>query len=280
MRHTDGPFRARLWDEETSTLLAASGESAFIKTIGIETGIGEREPRTFLAPTSDGNLETKQISLRSYDQQPMFVGKQEASGLEWTDRRIYQRDVDRASTEGRLVAFGPQIDRPDAEHGRALSKIRDLINAYGREAAWLWDPYLSADDLLLTLFHCSTSGAQLRGLTAGRSFQDGVEDEARTFDWVARQKDRLETAKGNLRGLKLEFRIRRGSKGWPFHDRFLIFPRKRDGALAWSLGTSINSVGRQHHILQQVSDGQMIADAFQELWTALDEPDYLIWKAP
>jgi hypothetical protein len=35
--------------------------------------------------------------------------------------------------------------------------------------------------------------------------------------------------KSNFRGLHLEFRIRTGSAGWAFHDRFLIFPGT-DGA--------------------------------------------------
>ena len=68
-------------------------------------------------------------------------------------------------------------------------------------------------------------------------------------------------------------------KLWDFHDRFLIFPATDRGALAWSLGTSVNRVGKQHHILQQVGDGQRISDAFLDLWNALDQPENRVWKS-
>jgi hypothetical protein len=88
----------------------------------------------------------------------------------------------------------------------------------------------------------------------------------------------LDATKSNLRGLRFEFRVRTGQAGWGFHDRFLIFPRDDRGALAWSLGTSINSLGTQHHILQRVDDGQLVMDAFSELWDDLTQPDNLVWK--
>ena len=98
--------------------------------------------------------------------------------------------------------------------------------------------------------------------------------------WKAQQATAIQGAKGNCEGLKLEFRIREDGAGWSFHDRFLIFPVKSGGAIAWSLGTSVNSLGRQHHILQKVSDGELIRQAFLELWNALAAPDYLVWKTP
>ena len=87
-------------------------------------------------------------------------------------------------------------------------------------------------------------------------------------------------AKGNFYGLQLEFRIREGGAGWGFHDRFIIFPRAQGQALAWSLGTSINSFGNEHHILQKVAHGEPIAQAFKDLWEQLEETRYLIWKTP
>ena len=71
-----------------------------------------------------------------------------------------------------------------------------------------------------------------------------------------------------------------GQAGWAFHDRFLIFPNTDNGPLAWSLGSSVNSLGRQHHILQHVDDARLVADAFEELWDELSEPEQLIWKVP
>jgi len=98
--------------------------------------------------------------------------------------------------------------------------------------------------------------------------------------FAAKQRATLQCITSNLRGLRLEYRIRTGSTGWAFHDRFLIFPAADHAALAWSLGTSINGLGKQHHILQRVDDGQRIRDAFAELWDKLDQPEHLIWKTP
>ncbi|WP_198411770.1 hypothetical protein [Microvirga flavescens] len=96
----------------------------------------------------------------------------------------------------------------------------------------------------------------------------------------SRQREAFSNANSNFRGLELEFRGCFGARGWDFHDRFLIFPQTSEGSLAWSLGTSVNSLGKKHHMLQRVGDGQLIADAFLELWNHLDEPQHLIWKRP
>src|SRR5262249_526548 len=98
--------------------------------------------------------------------------------------------------------------------------------------------------------------------------------------FAAKQRAVLQGMTSNLRGLQLEYRIRTGSAGWGFHDRFLIFPATDRAAQAWSLGTSVNGLRTQHHILQRVDDGQRIRDAFAELWDKLDRREHLIWKTP
>jgi hypothetical protein len=118
----------------------------------------------------------------------------------------------------------------------------------------------------------------LRGLTAALTSAQGGPTSAAAF--VEQQRQEFADAQSNLRGLRLEYRARIGPRGWGFHDRFLIFPRKDRGAFAWSLGTSVNSLGKQHHILQRVDDGQRIMDAFLELWNELDTFEHLIWKTP
>ncbi|KAL0630426.1 hypothetical protein Q9L58_010727, partial [Maublancomyces gigas] len=151
----------------------------------------------------------------------------------------------------------------------ALEDLRWLMKEHGTEGVWLWDPFLNAEDVLRTLFFCPHNDVPLRALTAGKTAPDctqrlntencssGREHQRLARERAERKKQeqaaQLEAAKGNCRGLQLEFRIREGSAGWAFHDRFIIFPRAQSGALAWSLGTSINSFGVEHHILQKVS---------------------------
>ena len=71
------------------------------------------------------------------------------------------------------------------------------------------------------------------------------------------------------------------SKVGDFHDRFIIFPRNQDNpARAWSLGTSVNSLGTNHHIIQEVEDGQIIADVFEEMWNqSIVNEENIIWES-
>lgn len=178
----------------------------------------------------------------------------------------------------------------------ALDDLRWLMEIHGGEGVWLWDPFLNADDVLRTLFFCPHHGVPLRALTAGKKplgtvqkpeTGAGVPDHERQRKARERaerekhkQAEQLEGAKGNCHGLQLEFRVREGGAGWGFHDRFIIFPRAQGSAMAWSLGTSINSFGDEHHILQKVPHGEPIAQAFQDLWEQLEGARYLIWKTP
>lgn len=95
----------------------------------------------------------------------------------------------------------------------------------------------------------------------------------------AQAKAALDSASVKPEGLKLEFRVRE-HKGWSFHDRFLIFPGGPNvRAQGWSLGTSVNGLGHQHHILQKVADGELIEQAFSQLWNELADAQFLIWSA-
>lgn len=97
--------------------------------------------------------------------------------------------------------------------------------------------------------------------------------------WLKEQREVLEANCGNRVGLKLEFRLRRRGAGWKFHDRFLIFPQQEGRALAWSLGTSVNSLGTSHHILQKVSNPELVQNAFLTLWDRLDAEHFKVWES-
>ena len=155
-----------------------------------------------------------------------------------------------------------------------------------------------AEDVLQTLFFNPHRYSDLRALSNGITCEspDGDEDDDigtpspagaqavssvvdRSITWKGEQREILDTCCGNREGLKLEFRLRRKGAGWKFHDRFLIFPKEEGGALAWSLGTSVNSLGSSHHILQKVSNGELVKNAFLSLWDCLGEDDYKVWEA-
>jgi len=273
-----GSHRGILWDDANGLVLAATGESAFIRSIAMNMQPIGPEPRVFLLPDANGVAQPQRIPIRGIHKS--LIGTPDDDGNEgWTRRRMYRDETARLVRERRFVQYRPQPGQQSVEHEKALSDIRYLITQYGEDGAWLWDPYLSALDILKTLFFSPYSGSDLRGLTAMKESSESL-SQAGATDYSQSQRDIFTNSQSNYYGMRLEYRAKNGPFGWDFHDRFLIFPQKNASALAWSLGTSINSVGRAHHILQRVDDGQQVMDAFIELWNELDRPEHLIWKVP
>jgi hypothetical protein len=303
MHDGQGLHHGVLWDDENRILLAATGDMTFINQVVINMQVLDPEPRVFTLPDGKGGEKTVRFGLTP---KPIKITagepKSDPAGS-WTQRRMYREETDRLLAERRLVQYKPVSG--EQLHDKALDDVRYLINRHGEEGVWLWDPYLSAEDIISTLFYCRFSGSELRALTAGyipptevrpsrkrqprfgrlrarlrERFVRREKSTSLSARFATEQRATLTGMKSNMRGLNLVYRMRTGSAGWGFHDRFLIFPAADSAALAWSLGTSVNSLGRQHHILQRVDDGQRIRDAFAELWDALDQPEHLIWKTP
>ncbi|WLI46893.1 VPA1262 family N-terminal domain-containing protein [Pseudomonas beijingensis] len=273
----DGPgdYSAYLWDDENEVLISSTGAMNFINNIDLGIHIIESEPRTFIRHTGD-DIITKKVSLITL--QTSRIGNKPNPNEEWASKRMYTEEIRRLKDQRRFVQYKPLPGQETAERDRALSDVRWLINTHGKEAAWLWDPFLDMNDVLDTLFHSTFSYVDLRAISAGKEPPVCSCTTPGPDTFVQSQKLILQSANCNKRGLRFEFRARVNSSGWRFHDRFLIFPNKNHGALAWSLGTSVNSLGKQHHILQRVDDGQLIMDAFLELWHTLNKEEQLICK--
>lgn len=276
-RSERGTHRVFVWDDENGILLAASGESVFNNTIAINLQSRDPEPRVFSSHDPDGALTERRIAVLAPALKSLIGSSESDDTAGATRRRIYREEAERLNAERRFVQYMPQNGDAAAERAKGLDDLKRLINWHGQNGAWLWDPFVTADDVLETLFYCKFGGADLRALTAAQTHS---ENDASKTEFVVRERAVMEARKGNCHGLRLEFRARVGNPGWAFHDRFLIFPRADEGAVAWSLGTSVNSFGKVHHILQRVDDGQLIADAFSELWAQLGQPEQLIWKTP
>lgn len=290
-----GTHRIVIWDEFNQAVLAATGPAAFLKSLVYNIHAVGGEPRSFSTKQLDGSIKHYRVGL--HRKSKMVVGDQthdDTGGH--TERRMYKDQLDRLTASRVFVQYKPESGRQAAEREKALEDIRMLIRNYGEDGAWLWDPYLTAHDILETLFHSPHSGTDLRALTGANEPPSAAPHgiiaciKSRLFgrsrrsrgkqDFVETQRAELDATQSNWLGLRLEYRVKRGPAGFGFHDRFLIFPRDDEAALAWSLGTSVNSAGMEHHILQQADNGQLIRDAFLELWEKLDQPEHLIWKKP
>jgi hypothetical protein len=278
------PIETEIWDADLGILVGATAPTSILKRIELGVHVLQHEPRLFTAPDIGGRPVAERAGLTTTNTSVIGeAANQDAN--HWLGQRQELEESSRLQQTRDFVQYRPQAGS-SSERARALDDIRTLINKHGMTGVDLWDPYLTGVDLLQTLFWCSHSGAPLRALTDGRTPPSSSTEQSALLGPVAprpsfqeRQKADLERSKGNCQGLRLEYRTRQGPKGWGFHDRFLIFPNGRDGPKAWSLGTSVNSLGLAHHILQRVSNPALIAGAFEDLWTELDEPLHLIWRS-
>ncbi|WP_322065147.1 VPA1262 family N-terminal domain-containing protein [Burkholderia ubonensis] len=304
-RDNSGGNKHLIWDEGNGLILAATGATYYVHQIGFNHSVNEPEPRVFSCIRDDGSLSPQRISLRTNLPNRLIGEPNQHAYRAWTRKRIYRDEETRLEQSRHFVQYRPDQSKPGESRVKAIDDIRFLVNQYGKDGVWLWDPFLSARDLLDTLFHCSHDGVLMRALTDGMeprecaSLNDAGKFEKAYFRRKAKRQESaragrtasvrkfiddqrvaLDRASGNLQGLSLEYRIRIGQVGFKFHDRFLIFPRVEEPPLAWSLGTSVNGVGKAHHILQRVDNGRLIMDAFGALWDQLAGSRHLIWKTP
>lgn len=303
-----GGARYVLWDDQHRLVLGASAKTAFITSVGMNLHAvgGSISPREFYLPSPNGAPQPVTIPLIE-EQAPMIVGTPTSDPRKlWRENRVFRDNLKSIRERREFVQYGGNSGAGTED---ALKDIHALLREHGKTGAWLWDPYLDARDILTTLFYCPHKGADLRALTAGAeppaakenyskavAFCQRVEKWLRNRpianwiglkpeaappakqSWKNKQLETFNNSMGNCKDLRLEFRIREGSAGWPFHDRFLIFPSETGPATAWSLGTSVNSFGQKHHILQKVADGELIRQAFLDLWDELSGSNYLVWS--
>lgn len=302
---TNRPFRGFVWDMEKNVLLAAYPPIVFIGGGGMRGSVSNvgSLTRVFHESDSAGGKVRREVALRSVDHVWSSGTRSLRPNGTWTERRISDTEIQRLVKLKHFVQYGGSV-RGEAEHQRAMADIRELMNIYGEDAIYLWDPYLSSSDILGTLFHCQHAGSELRALTSSKAFErkdqselkfcesckqepsnilavEIAESEISTRErWVNAQNSLLSSSIEGPARIKLEFRISFGPKGWPFHDRFLMFPKKNGSSPeAWSLGASVNHLGATHAIVQKVAHPQPVIDAFEDLWARIDSEEHLIWKS-
>lgn len=301
LRSPVGGARTQVWDDANQILLSASPVQTFLLMVGISfhvTGVGAPgEPkRVFSMPTKGAAPRSVEIDLKRVEK-PNFVGSPPERPREpWRSERIFKLSLRLLEEQKEFVQYGQFTGRGRKE---ALADVHWLLERHGALGAWLWDPFLSAEDVLQTLFFNPHKDSDLRALSNGKTCESPDDDEDDDDDigtpspagaqavssvdgsitWKREQSEILDANCGNRVGLKLDFRLRRNGAGWKFHDRFLIFPKEDGASLAWSLGTSVNSLGSSHHILQKVSNGELVQNAFLSLWDRLEKDDYKVWEA-
>jgi hypothetical protein len=259
----------KIWLKNPSLLLSTF-DGTYIREFCLNTGIISHEPRIFEIA---GKKQKVAVSSKG-----MSHGKKaEPKYTTYINNTLYE--AEKLSLE-RTLSFKQYFKGSSHD---AFRDIRTLINRNDNNGVCLWDPYLRADDIFKTLFFSPTQNTILRAIGSIDSSTKKAYNQKRFNEKqiIAAETEKLNNPKHNNYGLNLEFRIQHNSFGWSFHDRFLIFTgSKLDRPKVYSLGASINSLGKSHHILQEVSHPQRVIDAFEELWEKLNNEDCLVWKYP
>lgn len=185
------------------------------------------------------------------------------------ERRQYKKRTNDLLNNLEFKQYG-KVNRDN----QAIEDIIKIMNKASSGKVYLWDPYLCAEDILKTWYYTEIFGLCLHAITSN---EIAKLKKVSLLEWREEQKETFEKRSNNY-GIRLEFRCQHDNFGYDFHDRFIMIINKKEKPKVWSIGTSINSLGNSHHIIQEVQHPQMIVDAFEELWDELSDESCLIWR--
>jgi hypothetical protein len=256
-------------------LLLATFDGTYIRNINIAgtMNIAESEPRVFYI-----NGELKKLQLTNAPR----GGSSKVKSIDYTkhiNNRLYQSEKTKLEKSLNFKQYG----RGKNQHQEGMEDLKKLIESNGGRGVFLWDPYLSPEDIFKTLYFSNVANVSLKAISRKAFTLNSLGEVAKELSAEEKAKaikEKFINPLNNNYGLNFEFRWQHSENGWAFHDRFLIFPGENENpSKAYSLGTSINSYGKEHHILQEVSNPQRVIDAFEELWNQLNKPECLVWKS-
>lgn len=258
----------KIWRKEPSLILSTFS-GTFIRDFSLSMGIVSPEPRLF-------ELDGKMMEVKVSSKDGHRKKNTKHSYTDFISNNLY--DAEKKQLEINLAFKQYNLGKKGT-----IEDLRLLIKKHGENGVFIWDPFLSPNDIFNTLYFSTNGGVPLKAIGSITDTVKSVYDlKGKTAsDIIEDYKVKFENPKNNNYHLNIEFRIQHGDFGWSFHDRFLIFPSNElKRSKVYSLGTSINSYGKSHHILQEVSHPQPVVDAFNELWDKLDNSDCLVWKNP
>ena len=189
---------------------------------------------------------------------------------DYIKKRQYDRRVEELYKRAEFRQYGRGM-----QSQKALDDVIMLMNLVKTGKVYLWDPYLTVEDLLHTWYFTKSMNVKLYAIT---SREIAEKSKMCTDDWIIQQQE-IMNKRSNHYGVHVELRCQRENFGYPFHDRFLMnLSEDSREPQVWSLGTSVNSLGKKHHVIQSVEHPQILVDAFEELWEELSNPKCLVWK--
>lgn len=172
------------------------------------------------------------------------------------------------------------------EHGKAINDIVGIINnnlLWDLKEIWIIDPYLTANDLIDTVLKCKKWGINIKALTAYNTIHSNskTKEEMQANEYQKfkeSQSNILNKVLGDNSDIKLEFRTIMGENGIKFHDRYIMLKYDINKNRVWSLGASINSIGKSHSIIQIIEAPEILLSIFNDMWSKIDKKECLIYK--
>lgn len=263
-KHINGRGYYTILDNKNNIICAGGVLHSFVERVNFSSSVIEPHQRIFNLPSG----EEKRVNV-SATASNHTIGKSEQDYRDWTYARTMKLDRQDLQKNLTLAQFKQGM------RTEALDFIRQLIKRYGRKGVYIWDPYLRADDLLETVFFTETTNVPIRALTGMKLTRE--QDGSKSTTLTSYQ-DKLNQSIKQSAWFNLTFAKAFSNN---FHDRFIIFPRTIDTpARAWSLGTSVQSLGKSHHIILEVPDGSIIEDMFNEMWQqSIQKQENIVWQS-
>lgn len=156
----------------------------------------------------------------------------------------------------------------------SMAFLQELIKKYGQKEVFIIDPYLSYKELLSLFSPLNLANVKIKAMTSKKvlsNFSSGMEE------FMEINRNNIILHRNNFK-YNMEFIITDYSE--KLHDRFLIFPnagQSNSNLKVYSLGTSLNSIDKNIHLIHEATNGDEILDLFEEIWSEFDEPEYKIW---
>jgi hypothetical protein len=258
--------RTTLMDLNNQLILARQ-DTVFIRQIDMDMQMGLQYGEKRLIYSDDGKVEDAVYIIsaeRIRVNQPIVRKREDA-----INQRQYNRRVEDLYARRDFRCYGNTSDDEEA-----IQDMIQLLNMGEGGKVYLWDPYLTVEDILHTWYYTKAFNLPLLAITSGEIAE---KRKMTVVDWIEQQRQWIEK-KSNHYGINVELRCQWNGHGYSFHDRFLMILHSDEKARVWSLGTSVNSLGNKHHVIQRVEHPQMIVDTFEELWNELGAEECLVWK--
>lgn len=272
----DHDIRVSLFDCDNDLLLFDEQKIKFLKSVSTNLGIVDSsEPRTI--PKRDGSFQEIQIiqSMKTN----VGVIYSENSYQNRIRERFNNNEIIAQSRDYRILRAN--------QSNEALSFLRDKLKRSDIKEICLWDPYLNAYDIMDILyyeptgllFRCISCVAKANSIRKGENTEDCTESEG--FNEFCTQNREI-FRRSNNKNVQLKFLAQHDHYGWKYHDRFMILVPRDSTKLpeAYSLGISVNQLGKSHHIIQKVTNSKEILKNFEELWLELDNNECCVIQLP